>query len=242
MQFFICLFIILSIVLFTVLFVVLFFYFSDSDSKIGPKIPQPQDQHSHPHHIQSHMPTQQHNPPIFPGYPSHNSQGAPGGHPPVTYSSYSGSTTPFSHQLPGYITPASQSVTGQPSSTRPPIPPAPQHFHRPPLPGMGMNPVNVPPPPLPPTPQSHQTPPIPPQPSVPPAPSPVKSGRILEEENENYGISKRTKLDGGISVGTLVPEEEWLMIHQVYFMFNLEINNLVIFTNQRSYCSFARAR
>ncbi|CAG8437111.1 4207_t:CDS:2 [Diversispora eburnea] len=189
---------------------------SDSDSKIGPKIPQPQEQNPHPHHmqqnLQSHMLTQQHNSPIFPGYPSHNSQGAPGGLPPVTYSSYTGSSAPFSHQLPGYITPVSQGMTGQPSSARPPIPPVPQHFHRPPLPGMGMNPVNVPPPPMPPAPQSHQTPLVP-SPSAPPVP-PVKPGRLLEEENEVFGISKRTKLDSGLSVGALVPEEEWTMIHQ----------------------------
>ncbi|CAG8666958.1 4792_t:CDS:2 [Dentiscutata heterogama] len=116
---------------------------SDSDSKIGPRIPQLQDQHSHQHQIQhihqqglqQHMPSAQQ--PMYASYPSHTTQNVPipQGPLPVAYPGYVGSSAPFAHQLPGFITPiAPVTMSSQsPSQVRPPIPPIPQ-LHRQSLP------------------------------------------------------------------------------------------------------------
>ncbi|CAG8688919.1 3687_t:CDS:2, partial [Scutellospora calospora] len=120
-----------------------------SDSKIGPRIPQIQDQHSHQHQIlhlhqqglQQHMSSTQQ--PIFTGYPFHTTQNVPipQGLLPVTYSGYVDSSAPFARQLPGFVEPTSpQNVNmafQQPSQVRPPIPHIPQ-LHRQSLPGRTM--------------------------------------------------------------------------------------------------------
>ncbi|RIB04404.1 Pre-mRNA splicing factor PRP21 like protein [Gigaspora rosea] len=157
---------------------------SDSDSKIGPRIPQLQDQHSHQHQLQhihqqglqQHIPSAQQ--PMYTSYQSHTTQNVPipQGPLPVAYSGYVGSSAPFAHQLPGFITPiASQSVnmaSQQPSQVRPPIPTIPQ-FHRQSLPG-----------------------------------------RTIEDEVDMGILPKRQKLDNNSSMGTLVSEEEWIASHQ----------------------------
>jgi splicing factor 3A subunit 1 len=191
---------------------------SDSDSKIGPKIPQVQDQrYQHPHQqgIQ-HTPPQQ--PPVYPGYPTHSAQGVPGippGPPPAPYPGYVPSSAPFAHQLPGYISPlTTQGTTSQQySQDRQPIP---QQIHRSnPSSGMSAS-SSAPAPPLPPTPlamgQSPPAPPAPPTPPLPPIP-PSKTGRTIEDEVELSLMIKRQKMDPSVG-GGLVSAEEWIELHQ----------------------------
>jgi hypothetical protein len=195
---------------------------SDSDSKIGPKIPQVQDQrYQHPHQqgIQ-HTPPQQ--PPVYPGYPTHSAQGVPGippGPPPAPYPGYVPSSAPFAHQLPGYISPlTTQGTTSQQySQDRQPIP---QQIHRSnPSSGMSAS-SSAPAPPLPPTPlamgQSPPAPPAPPTPPLPPIP-PSKTGRTIEDEVELSLMIKRQKMDPSVG-GGLVSAEEWIELHQVMML------------------------
>ncbi|GBB99833.1 hypothetical protein RclHR1_03650009 [Rhizophagus clarus] len=159
---------------------------SDSDSKIGPKIPQAQDQrYQHPHQqgIQHSSSIQQ--PPIYSGYPTHSAPGIPPGPPPAPYPGYVPSSAPFAHQLPGYISPLSTQAS---SISAPPLPPTPL--------AMG---------------QSSLAPPAPPTPPPPPIPS--KIGRAVDDEAELPSMLKRQKMDA-FAGGSLVSVEEWIESHQ----------------------------
>jgi len=181
---------------------------SDSDSKIGPKIPQLQDQrYQHPHQQGMHSSSQQ--PPVYPGYPTQ----IPPGPPPAPYPGYVPSSAPFAHQLPGYISTQGTNVTSHPSShARPPIP---QQIHRP-NPPSGMSASSSAPAPLPPTSLAMgQSPPAPPAPPTPPLPSipSSKTGRTIEDEVELSLMIKRQKMDPSVG-GGLVSAEEWIELHQ----------------------------
>ncbi|EXX78090.1 hypothetical protein RirG_018150 [Rhizophagus irregularis DAOM 197198w] len=157
---------------------------SDSDSKIGPKIPQAQDQrYQHPHQQGMQHSSSIQQPPIYSGYPTHSAPGIPPGPPPAPYPGYVPSSAPFAHQLPGYISPLTTQAMSTPA---PPLPPTPL--------AMG---------------QSSLAPPAPPTPPPPPS----KIGRAVDDEAELPAMLKRQKMDA-LAGGSLVSVEEWIESHQ----------------------------
>lgn len=196
-------------------YIFLFLHFSDSDSKIGPKIPQVQDQrYQHPHQQGMQHSSSIQQPPIYSGYPTHSAPGIPPGPPPAPYPGYVPSSAPFAHQLPGYISPLTTqgtNIISQQSSQV--FTTIPQQIHRPNS-SLAMSTSSVPAPPLPPTPlamgQSSLAPPAPPTPPPPPS----KIGRAVDDEAELPAMLKRQKMDA-LSGGSLVSVEEWIESHQV---------------------------
>ncbi|KAG9290545.1 hypothetical protein G9A89_020915 [Geosiphon pyriformis] len=197
---------------------------SDSDSKIGPRIPLSQDPQQH----LLHQPSPQHQllqhqlqplqgasspnsqPTPFPGYPSLPTTSNPV-MPPVSsagvYSGYVASSAPFAHQLPGYIAPISAQVSSSHMHARPPMPSVPQSLNRPTQPQI----MSVAPPPLPPAP-----------PSLPSSGSngTQEIGRANEESEFTLGPSnKRQKIEG---IGGLVSEDIWLSNNQAVITLQIQ--------------------
>ncbi|CAG8562523.1 13359_t:CDS:10 [Ambispora leptoticha] len=171
---------------------------SDSDSKIGPRIPLSQDSQQQLHHQQTsiHQQMLQHQQmqqtsqslhsnqqSVFTAYPSHSINSVvPQGPNAAMYSSYVHSSAPFAHQLPGYIPPMSSPGAGQAIPSRPPATPM---QHRPAQPSSA---------PLPPAPLMAQG-------------SLSTSGEGHEDETELNPPTKRQKLDAN---GGLIAEDVWL--------------------------------
>ncbi|CAG8440518.1 3456_t:CDS:10 [Ambispora gerdemannii] len=165
---------------------------SDSDSKIGPRIPLPQDsqqqlhhqqaslhqmlQHQMQHQGQTSQSMHSNQQPVFTAYPINPV--VPQGPNAAMYSGYVHSSAPFAHQLPGYM---SSPGAGQAIPSRPPAPSMQSH-HRPAQQSSALAPPSA-------------------QGSLP------NSGEGHEDETELGPATKRQKLDASSG---LIAEDVWL--------------------------------